>query len=291
MTIEAYQRSLNTVDKNIADFEKKRAGINKKIADIDAKIASDNRSISNTRSVSTFNSKVRHIQTLEKERTRKISELANLQKKLAAEMEKRAKIFANLQKLQHKNSIEQTKILKNLEDLQKNMTTEVRNNLLHEVRVAKKENEFKEYDVFISHAWEDKESFVEEFVLELKKLNIKVWYDKSAIKWGDSMRAKIDEGLKNSKFGIVVISPNYIAEGKYWTKAELDGLFQMESVNGKVLLPIWHNITKQEVLNYSPIIANKKALSTGNMTIDEIAKEVFEILKSDEEVNNEQTKI
>lgn len=102
------------------------------------------------------------------------------------------------------------------------------------------------------------------------------------------MRAKIDEGLKNSKFGIVVISPNYIAEGKYWTKAEFDGLFQMESVNGKVLLPIWHNITKQEVLNYSPIVANKKALSTGNMTIDEIAKEVFEILKeSDEEDNNE----
>lgn len=288
MTIEFYQRSLNTVDKNIADFEKKRAGINKKIADIDAKIASDNRSISNIRSVATFNSKMRHIQTLEKERIRKISELSNLQKKIAAETEKRAKIFANLQKLQHKNSMEQIKILKNLENLQKNMITEVRNNLLHEVRVAKKENELKKYDVFISHAWEDKESFVEKFVGELEKLNIKVWYDKSAIKWGDSMRAKIDEGLKNSKFGIVVISPNYIAEGKYWTKAELDGLFQMESVNGKVLLPIWHNITKQEVLNYSPIVANKKALSTGNMTIDEIAKEVFEILKeSDEEDNNE----
>ena len=88
MTIESYQRSLNTVDKNIADFEKKRAGINKKIADIDAKIASDNRSISNIRSVATFNSKMRHIQTLEKERIRKISELSNLQKKIAAETEK-----------------------------------------------------------------------------------------------------------------------------------------------------------------------------------------------------------
>ena len=85
-----------------------------------------------------------------------------------------------------------------------------------------------QYDVFVSHAWEDKESFADEFVKELNKLNLRVWYDTSQIKWGDSMRAKIDEGLKKSKFGVVVLSPDYIKEGKYWTKAELDGLFQLE---------------------------------------------------------------
>lgn len=99
-----------------------------------------------------------------------------------------------------------------------------------------------EYDVFVSHAWEDKEDFVDEFVEALTKLGIKVWYDKTQIKWGDSMRKRIDEGLKKSRFGVAVLSPHYIADGKYWTKAELDGLFQLESVGGKMLLPIWHNL-------------------------------------------------
>lgn len=101
-----------------------------------------------------------------------------------------------------------------------------------------------EYDVFVSHAWEDKEDFVDEFVDALTKLGIKVWYDKTQIKWGDSMRKRIDEGLKKSRFGVAVLSPYYIADGKYWTKAELDGLFQLESIGGKMLLPIWHNLKK-----------------------------------------------
>ncbi len=53
----------------------------------------------------------------------------------------------------------------------------------------------EEYDIFISHAWEDKEAFVDDFVAELSALDIKVWYDKQQIAWGDSMRAKIDKGL------------------------------------------------------------------------------------------------
>lgn len=92
------------------------------------------------------------------------------------------------------------------------------------------------------------------------------------------MREKIDNGLKKSKFGVVVLSPDYIKEGKYWTKTELDGLFQMESVNGKTLLPIWHNLTKKEVMMYSPIIASKLAMTTANMTPQEIAEELKNLL-------------
>ena len=93
------------------------------------------------------------------------------------------------------------------------------------------------------------------------------------------MRAKIDEGLKKSKFGVAVLSPNYIAEGKYWTKAELDGLFQLESVNGKTLLPIWHKLTKKEVMEYSPVIASKLAMNTAPMTAKEIAENLLELIK------------
>ena len=139
-----------------------------------------------------------------------------------------------------------------------------------------------EYDVFVSHAWEDKEDFVNEFVDALRNLGIKVWYDKTQIKWGDSMRERIDDGLKKTRFGVAVLSPNYIAENKYWTKAELDGLFQLESVNGKTLLPIWHKLTKQQVMSYSPIIASKLAMTTATMTAEEIAKELQKLIPQNE---------
>ncbi len=96
--------------------------------------------------------------------------------------------------------------------------------------------------------------------------------------------SKIDDGLKKSKFGVVVLSPDYIKEGKYWTKTELDGLFQLESVNGKTLLPVWHNLTKKDVMAYSPIIASKLAMTTASMTPQEIAKELVTLLpESDQE--------
>lgn len=91
------------------------------------------------------------------------------------------------------------------------------------------------------------------------------------------MREKIDRGLSKSKYGVVVLSPNYIAEQKYWTKAELNGLFQVETINGKTILPIWHNLTKKQVIEYSPIIADRKAMTTASMTAEEIANELKDL--------------
>ena len=97
------------------------------------------------------------------------------------------------------------------------------------------------------------------------------------------MRAKIDDGLRKSKFGVAVLSPDYIKDGKYWTKAELDGPFQLESVNGKILLPIWNKLTKKDVMKYSPIIGNKLAMTTATMTPAEIAAELLPLLPRTEQ--------
>lgn len=96
------------------------------------------------------------------------------------------------------------------------------------------------------------------------------------------MREKIDRGLSKSRYGVVVLSPNYIAEQKYWTKAELNGLFQVETINGKTILPIWHNLTKKQVTEYSPIIADRKAMTTANMTAAEIAGELASLFNINE---------
>lgn len=79
---------------------------------------------------------------------------------------------------------------------------------------------------------------------------------------------------------IVVLSPYYINEKKYWTKKELNGLFQMESVNRGIILPIWHNLTKKDIVNYSPIIADKKAMTTATLTPKEMAEEFYNLIKS-----------
>ena len=141
------------------------------------------------------------------------------------------------------------------------------------------------YDAFISHATEDKESFVNEFVEELKNRTVKVWVDALRIQWGDSLRKSIDEGLKKSHFGVVVISPYFIAKG--WTQYELDGLFEREMSGGKVVLPIWHNITKSEVQKFSPSLAGRKAMTTGIMTAGEIADELVKLLSNRENPANE----
>ena len=135
----------------------------------------------------------------------------------------------------------------------------------------------KEYDVFISHASEDKEEVVRPLANALKDKSLNVWYDEFELKIGDSLRQKIDKGVANSKFGIVILSKNFIKKG--WTNYELDGLITRSISNQQLLLPIWHNITKQEVIDYSPSIADKVARSTSTNTIEEIAEEIAEIIK------------
>jgi len=140
--------------------------------------------------------------------------------------------------------------------------------------------ETEEYDVFISHASEDKEGFVNEFKTELERRGVNVWIDDIAIGWGDSLRAKIDNGLKASRFGIVVISRHYIKKG--WTNYELDGLFEKEMTCGKTIFPIWHDISKKELQEFSPSLAGRKAMTTGNMTAAEIADELVKLLPNRE---------
>ncbi len=119
------------------------------------------------------------------------------------------------------------------------------------------------YDVFISHA-----------------SGLKVWFDEMTLRIGDSLRQKIDKGLVNSRVGLVVLSPAFIKKG--WTNYELDGIVTRSVSGEQILLPIWHNITKQQVMDFSSSIADKVARSTAVHTIDEIAAEIADLLKSND---------
>lgn len=133
------------------------------------------------------------------------------------------------------------------------------------------------YDVFISHASEDKELFVRPLVEKLKTLGCKVFYDELSIKWGDSLREKIDEGLHKCKYGIVVLSPNFFA--KKWTQVELNALFSRQINEKKLILPIWHNISRDEVLRNSPMLADMLALNTAMYSTEDIANKIVDLVQ------------
>ncbi len=130
-------------------------------------------------------------------------------------------------------------------------------------------NTAKKWDVFISHASEDKDAFVRPLAVALCNLGVKVWYDEFSLRLGDSLSRSIDKGLAESAFGIVVISPHFIT--KPWPERELCGLVAREIGEGRVILPIWHGVTRSNVLKFSPPLADKIALNTSGRKADDIA--------------------
>jgi hypothetical protein len=134
----------------------------------------------------------------------------------------------------------------------------------------------REFDVFVAHASEDKEAIARPLAVALAERGLAVWFDEFELRIGDSLRRKIDAGIARSRFGIVILSHAFFEKG--WPQYELDGLVTME-VNGKqVTLPLWHNISKDDVLGYSPSLADKVALRTADYTVEEIAEEIAAVV-------------
>ena len=132
------------------------------------------------------------------------------------------------------------------------------------------------YDVFVSHASEDKDTVVRPLAHALQSAGLRVWFDEFALHIGDSLRQKIDHGLATSRFGVVVLSHNFFAKG--WTNYELDGMVTKAVTGEQVLLPVWHNVSKSEVMRYSPSLADKLARSTATHTVEEIAAEITDLI-------------
>lgn len=137
------------------------------------------------------------------------------------------------------------------------------------------EGQAEAYDVFISHAWEDKATFVDDLATQAEAAGLHIWYDTAAIEWGDSLRQKIDAGLAGSYFGVAVLSPDFFA--KPWPNYELDGLLEKATSGTGRLLPIWHKLTKDEVAQRSPSLAGRMALNTSLMSTAEIVAELVKL--------------
>lgn len=136
------------------------------------------------------------------------------------------------------------------------------------------------WDVFISHASEDKADVALPLRDALVSHGVTVWLDKTELRVGDSLRRKIDEGIRSSRFGVVVLSPQFFAKG--WTNHELDGLVTRTVAGEQTLLPVWHNLTGDDVRRHSPTLADKVALSTDSVSVTEMAEQIAAVVKGDD---------
>lgn len=137
----------------------------------------------------------------------------------------------------------------------------------------------KQWDVFISHASEDKAALVKPLAKALRDLGAEVWYDEFTLTVGDSLSRSIDRGLAQARFGVVVLSPAFLA--KDWPEYELRGLLARELGRDKVVLPVWYNVSRDDVLRYSPPLADKLALTSAGKSAEELAIRLLEVIRPD----------
>ncbi|WP_268831023.1 toll/interleukin-1 receptor domain-containing protein, partial [Pseudoalteromonas sp. DL2-H6] len=215
----------------------------------------------------------------------KSGKLLKLRQDLAKEEEKERKKLAmaeererkRLQALEKQQQREQVAFQKKLQrEIQ--MTAEIQETI--EENMINKSLLTAEYDLFISHASEDKDDFVRPLAETLENLGVRVWYDEFTLKVGDSLRKSIDHGLAKSRFGTVILSSSFCS--KNWTQYELDSMVAREMDGHKMILPIWHKVTKTDVINFSPALADKVALNTSINSIEEIAGQLAEVIIPDE---------
>jgi len=141
-------------------------------------------------------------------------------------------------------------------------------------------------DVFICHASEDKLDIIKPLVAAFKREGFSYWYDKAEIKWGDSIIEKVNEGLRISRYVIVVISKSFLS--KNWPKRELNSVLNVEASTGKVrVLPLilGTDEVKRYIFKKYPLLNDKVYLTWEND-----AQKIIDALKARLGENNKISK-
>ena len=137
----------------------------------------------------------------------------------------------------------------------------------------------KKYDIFISHASEDKDAIVWPLATILERLSVRVWYDEFSLQLGDSLTASIDRGLQESRYGLVVLSKAFLS--KQWPEYEYRSLMTREIDGGRVILPLWYDVTKEDVKSFSLYLADIMALPISRANFGRIVPAILKVVRPD----------
>lgn len=134
--------------------------------------------------------------------------------------------------------------------------------IVYDNEYAKTRSKMEKPLAFISHDSRDKDALVRDLAMQMSALMCPVWYDEFSLQVGDSLRENIERGLRETRKCVVVLSPNFLSNTG-WGKAEFNSVFTREIIEkNNVILPVWHNVTTEEVYQYSPSLADKLGLSS-----------------------------
>lgn len=284
MTISTTLNQIKSIERDISSLNTKIGKEKDKEAKALDKIAKATKKISSAKNTTTLNSANREYQTANKELEKSRDEQAKLAKQLAA---KNTNLINKQKALTTAQSNERLKQQKELDTIHQQLLSQSQEKLNELTKINTTTQTTKEYDVFISHASEDKKDFVEPLTLALKEAGINIWYDSDNIGWGNSIRQSIDKGLIHSRFCIVVLSPDFIQ--KYWTNYELNGIFQKASDSDEsILLPIWHRVTQSEIKKYNLSIADTLAMNSGIHEIEQIVEALTHLINVNEEIPSQE---
>lgn len=145
----------------------------------------------------------------------------------------------------------------------------------------KKRMELEKPIAFISHDSRDKDRIARPLSNGLHSRMCFVWYDEFSLKVGDSLRESIESGIKEAKKCVLILTPNFLSNPG-WTKKEFNSIFTREMIfNERIVLPIWSRVTKEDVYNYSPALADTVALiwpERDKLSEEEYKKEVEKLI-------------
>ena len=285
MSVSSLQSQVERAQRDVSDLQEKLSRATKKESDAMNKVAQVQNGMRGNMSPSQLQSKLRDLASRQEDASKAQKEQSDINKRLADKTRDLFKYKADLakeedrerKKLQDTDKKRQKEMADYSRDLERQLTAQRSQFAMRPVTLIAGEamEPAKQFDLFISHASEDKEEFVRPLAEALQALGVEVWYDEFQLRVGDSLRRSIDKGLGNSRFGVVVLSSAFFS--KNWPQYELDGMVAREMNGVKVVLPIWHRVTKDEVMRFSPTLADRVALNSSIKSIQEIAAELASV--------------
>ena len=126
----------------------------------------------------------------------------------------------------------------------------------------------RDYDSFLSYARLDGEAVARELRDALEQRGVAVWFDAVAIQPGKSQALQMDQGLRKARSGIALLTPAYLA-GRFWTERELGALLSKST-----LIPVLHNVTFDDVADYSGILPDLAGFTTAQDSVSDIAEKI-----------------
>ena len=130
-------------------------------------------------------------------------------------------------------------------------------------------------DIFLCHAWDDRQGAAMDLYNLLKTRGVNVWFSEEDIRLGVPFLREIDKGLAKSRIGIVLVTPNFLKRirGESIADKELSVLLQQGQ-----LVPIMHGTTFDALREVSPMLASRNGLSTAEDSMADVATKLADLV-------------